>query len=214
MGRKGFERVSQREYARRLGISNEAVRKAIEAKKIVKGWDEKEKKIIVEKANEEWGNIHIQANEEANANQNEALVRIQSYMPNQGKPPGKKNQDPDDTQAATLEELANYEFEKKTSFAEALRVEKVAKAQIAVLDYKEKITELVNKGEVYRKLFAFGQSVRQAMLAVPDRCIDALIAAQSRAVAHKILSEEIHEALQKLATPPEIKPENINANKN
>lgn len=124
------------------------------------------------------------------------------------------NKSPEDTEAETLQEIMEFELavSSKASFAEALRVEKVAKARQEIIKLREATGELVNKEEVYKKLFAFGQSVRNAMLAVPDRCIDSLIVASNRATAHQILVKEIHDALEKLTTPPEIKPDDENKN--
>lgn len=204
MGRRALEKVSQREYARRLGISNEAVRKAVEGGKISKGWDKKEKKIIVEKANEEWGNIHKHVEPDVS----EITSRITPYDPdkqesNPAKTPQKiPSYDGDeDTQAGAFAELEEYELalSNKAPFAEALRVEKVAKAKQEVLQLREKTGQLVRKDEVYKQLFAFGQSIRQALLVVPDRCIDEILAAPNRAESHAVLTKYIHEALLKLS---------------
>ncbi len=210
MGRKGMERVSQREYARRLGVSNTAVANAIEDGKIVKGWDKKAKKIIVGKANEEWGNIHLAANQEHLNEQQEIIKGVHSYNPEATRPepaPKKIEQsqkpklEPDDTFAEAVLELENFNLNSKTTFAEALRVEKVAKAKMAELELKKAMGDLVVKDEVYKQLFAFGQEVRQAILVVPDRCIDAVIAAKNRSEAHNTLLKELHEALEKLTSP-------------
>ena len=201
MARKGYERISQREYGRRLGVSNETIRKAIEAGKINKGWDKKEAKILFEKANEEWGNIYL-APEPGVA---ELTQHIQPYSPDKPqatKPQGQRPPvDPDDTQAAAISELENFNLNSRTPFADALRFEKIAKARLAELEMNKAIGTLVVKDAVYKELFAFGQEVRQALLVVPDRCIDAVLAAKNRSEAHSILSKEIHEALEKLTSP-------------
>lgn len=204
MGRKGFEKISQREYARRLGVSNEAVRKAIAAGKISKGWDKVNEKIIWEKANEEWGNIHKQANAESEAAEAEARKRVQSYSPPPA--PRGKRQDPEDTEEDALSELNEFALTVASDapFAEALRVEKVAKARQEVIKLRELQGSLVNKSEVYKQLFGFGQSVRQAALAVPDRCIDEVIAQPTRAEAHQIMTKYLHEALEKLSDPGQL----------
>lgn len=206
MGRKPLEKVSQREYARRLNISNEAVRKAVELGKITKGWDKKEKKIIVEKANEEWGNIHIKAQADEDQTQAEAIKRLQSYDGNKPAPApslvkSKRPEDPDDTQGGAFAELEEYELAvaSRASFAEALRVEKVAKARSAIIDLRKQTGELVNKAEVYKQLFGYGQQIRTAILAVPDRCIDEILTAPNRAESHQVLTKYLHEALQKLS---------------
>lgn len=203
MGRKLLEKVSQREYARRLGVSNEAVRKAVIDGRITKGWDKKEGKIIVEKANEEWGNIHIQVAKEGAHSQNEAIARVQAltYQQQPTKPAKPRFEDPEDTEITAFGELEQYNSLRVASdaqFAEALRVEKIAKARQEIIKLQELTGSLVNKTEVYKQLFGFGQSVRQAVLAVPDRCIDEVIAQTTRAEAHQILIKYLHEALEKI----------------
>lgn len=58
-GRKPQEQISMREFARRLHISPEAVSKAVEEKKIKKGWDPKTQKIRFDTAMKEWGFMHV-----------------------------------------------------------------------------------------------------------------------------------------------------------
>lgn len=202
MGRKSYERISQREYGRRLVVSNETIRKAIEAGKINKGWDAKEKKILFEKANEEWGNIYLKPDEGVQ----EVISHLDKVLSDQKNSQGSKdakikNSEAKDTEAEAIAELENFNLNSKTPFAEALRVEKVAKAKVAELEMKEKIGELVNKDIVYKELFKFGQEVRQAVLAVADRCIDSVIAAPNRSESHNILTKELHAALEKLTNP-------------
>lgn len=211
MGRKPLEKVSQREYARRLNISNEAVRKAIEAGKISKGWDKKEKKIIVEKANDEWGNLFLKANTEGEQAQDEAIKRLQSTLPPK---PQVRHTDPEDTENDAFAELQEYELavSNKANFAEALRVEKIAKARQEIIRLSETVGKLVNKQAVYKQLFDYATSIRQAILAVPDRCIDEILAAPNRAEAHIVLVKYLHEALEKLSNEDNLKIKNENEN--
>lgn len=51
-----MQKLSQRKYAKTIGLSHWAVGKAIRAGHIKKGFDKKTKKINVNAANNEWGN--------------------------------------------------------------------------------------------------------------------------------------------------------------
>jgi hypothetical protein len=53
------KQMSQRQYAKYLGISQAAISKAIQIGKITSGWDEKTQKIIVDEADNEWGFMHL-----------------------------------------------------------------------------------------------------------------------------------------------------------
>lgn len=208
MGRQGFERISQREFARRLNISNEAVSRAVKDGKIVKGWDKKANKIVFERAMEEWGNLHLEATAEGEEATAEVVKRLQdTQAPQQPKPQAppqitkpRKEKDPDNSEQDAFDELEEYELalSARAPFAEALRVEKVAKAKQEIIKLKKETGTLVNKAEVYRQLFYFGQSVRSAMLVIPDRAIDEILAAPNRGTAHQILTKYVHEALTKI----------------
>lgn len=176
-----LERISQREYAKRLGISNEAVSKAIREGKIDKGWDRLEGKIIVEYANREWGALHLKTN-------------VSQILQQE---PGEEWQSPADWQPAGGKK-SGLTLTNESSFAEAKRVREIIHAQLAALDLKERKGELVRKEEVYKQLYAFGQQVRIAIMATPDRGIDAILASKNRAEAHNILSSSLQEALEQL----------------
>lgn len=173
MGRKGFEKISQREYARRLGISNEAVSRAVKKGLIKSGWDARDKKIIFEKANEEWGLLHKETDVSGIINEDD---------PNP-KPP---KADP------------KLKLTSDTSFVEARRINEVIRAQIQAIELQKIKKELVNKEEVGRQLFSFGQQLRIMLMATADRVIDNVLASKNRAEAHNILTTDIHTTLENI----------------
>lgn len=186
MARPSLERVSQREYARRLGISNELVSRAVIEGRISKGWDAKAKKIIVVKATEEWGALYMKTN----------VSQLLQQEP--GEPPPPVSPKP-----ATNKPTSNYsgggrsmQLSNESSYAEAKRVKEIIQAQLAALDLKERKEELVKKDEVYKQLFAFGQGLRVALSALPDRVLDLVLASKGRIEAYQLLSGEIHSILE------------------
>lgn len=193
MGRTGFERISQREYAKRLGLSNEAVSRAVKEGRIVKGWDKKANKIIVEHANLEWGALHMKTNITALLQQEpgETITRPQQMeqLPVYDKP-NKPAAGVSNENAMTLTSTSTY--------AEAKRVREIIGAQMAAIDLKVKKDELVRKDEVYKQLYTFGQQMRIAILSIPDRTIDSILASKHRAEAHQLLTGELHAALESL----------------
>ncbi|UAY56255.1 hypothetical protein [Arachidicoccus terrestris] len=174
MARPRQERVSQREYATRIGVSNEAVRKAIKEGKIKRGWDSKEKKIIVQAANAEWGKIHMQNNVEK-------LIQNNT----------RKTESPQGSSGPV-------EINKNSSYADIRRGTELLKFQASLLDLKKRKGELVDRVEVHKQLFVYGQQVRTALLAIPDRHIDAILAAKSRQEAYGILSAALYDILEDL----------------
>ena len=88
---------------------------------------------------------------------------------------------------------------RKLTYAEAQLQEQVAKARLRELELEEKEGSLVQRAIVNDQLFAFGQELRNALLAIPDRVIDQIIAESgTRAKAHATLYEAIASELEKL----------------
>lgn len=180
--------MTQREYATYLGISNEAVSRAVKDGRIKKGWDKKAARIIVEHANKEFGFLHKEIEPE---------TQEQTTKSN-----GQEANEESEDNVTTLG--------KRTTFIEARRVREVNEANIAAkkdrlaeLELKQKTGELVRKEDVYKVLFAFGQQMRIALLAIPDRNIDEILAAKTRADAHNALTTAIHGVLTDLTTEKE-----------
>ena len=165
-----YTRLSQRKYADLIGVSNTAVSKAIQNKKIVKGFDKETGEIIVELANKEWGNLHMK-------NNIEDLLQQESEAPKQ---PAKKS------------ELLSY--------AEARRYRENCAAKLAAMDVQQRTGELVRKDDVRAALFAYGQGLRTNLLSIPDRVIDNVLASKSRAEAHGLMYNALIDALIDLTT--------------
>ena len=179
MARIGYKRMSQRAYAEYLGISNTAISDAVKDGRIKKGWDKKAQKIIVELADKEFGLLHKKTN-------------IAELLAD----PGPNGED-ELTQIETSDEL---KLTAKSSYGEAKRIREIIQARLAALDLKERKGELVNKDEVYKQLYAFGQQLRIAILSAADRVIDNVLACKTRAEAHSILFTDLHGTLENLAT--------------
>ena len=89
---------------------------------------------------------------------------------------------------------------KESTYADAMRLEKIFKAQIACLDSEEKNKVLVNRDEVYSTLFDFGNQVKSKMLNIADRITDDLIAlSNDRDAFYSLLSKSIEYELQILS---------------
>lgn len=95
--------------------------------------------------------------------------------------------------------------EDKMSYDKAALMEKVAKAKMTELDLAEKEGRLVDKAQVHEQLFAFHQHLRDALLAIPNRVADQVIAeADNRTAVHNTIYNAIAEALTRLADMKEL----------
>lgn len=172
MGRKGYEKVSQREYARRLNISNEAVSRAVKDRRISKGWDAKEKKIIVEIANQEFGNLHADL---TNSN-----IQKSTNQENEKKP------------------LVSGALNRNTPMPELKKVHQLQIIEEQDILNKRLKETLVDKEKFIKYFRDFGNEVQTKILSVPDRIIGKILIAKSRNEAHQILYNELHDILELL----------------
>lgn len=202
--------VSIREFSRMVGVSDTAVRKAIASGYIVNGvigLDTKRPKIDVAVACEEWGKPLI--NDPEPGPQKSAVAPVQKPKRDPRPKPVAVPVDPDDEDDDTdddiedLVEGAGADPEKLgdlTSMVEAKRIEAVLKAKKLKIQIAEMEGRLVDKDAVYKKLFAKGQQVRAAIMAIPDRVTANLLACHSVVEANNLLTEELMQALEKLST--------------
>lgn len=87
----------------------------------------------------------------------------------------------------------------KMPLAEAQRLEREAKAKIALLELQEKEGSLVSRERINNQLFGAGKELRDALLAIPDRITDLIMAEDNRTMVHNIIYNAIASELQKLA---------------
>lgn len=86
------------------------------------------------------------------------------------------------------------------TFAEAQRRKEVAKAKTAELEFMEKEGALILKQQVQDQLFSAGKEIRNALLSVPDRITDQVIASvENRTQVNNIIYDAIAAELEKLA---------------
>lgn len=186
------EKISIREFSRRVGCSDTAVLKAIKAEKIVKALDytnPKRPTIDPEIALKEWGKNYDPSYERTSkSNENMGSVIASPNPKAVQKPNRPADQEQEDTPPQGGKSLADI----KRQTAEI-------KLHEAALDLKQKRGELVNKDKVYKALFAAGQEVRSKFEAIPDRVIDDVLAARSRNESHQVLYNAIADALEELS---------------
>ena len=77
--------------------------------------------------------------------------------------------------------------------------EKIAKARIADLELQEKEGSLVSREAVNDQLFAAGKELRDALLTIPDRITDIIMAEENRTIVYNTIYDAIAGELQKLA---------------
>ena len=185
------EKISIREFASRVGVSDVAVGKAIRAGKIVEGIDysnPKRPKIDPEIALKEWGKNYdpsYQRTEKVNENMGGGAEPPQPVVKPKPKPTNLEPEAPPQPGGKSLAEIKRQAAE--------------VKLHISAIELKVKKGELVDKEKVYRALFAAGQEVRTAFQSIPDRVIDNILASKTRNEAHSVLFNAIADTLESLS---------------
>jgi phage terminase Nu1 subunit (DNA packaging protein) len=164
--------VSIREYGRMRGVSHEAVRKAIESKRLVSSLVQSERGkrkltlIDSDMADKEWpkGPAEIVDQQVGSARD-----RIK---------------EPDDKVSAT--------------YAQSRAIRESFQARLAKLDFEEKSGKLVDADTVKKQAFKAARTVRDQMMNIPDRVAAELAAETDTFKIHKRLTEEIRKALEGL----------------
>lgn len=85
------------------------------------------------------------------------------------------------------------------SFSEVQTRERHFKAELARLEFEERIGKLVSVEKVEAEAFRTGRQVRDAMLNIPDRVAGILAAETDQRNIHVILTKEIRQTLEALA---------------
>jgi hypothetical protein len=178
------EAISIREYARQRGCSDTAVRKAVDSGKIVRGIIDqhtKRPKILPSIADVEWSSY---------TNPNYARV---------SKSGGNAPPVPPSAPIVDVSEEEPSAPPARTggkSLAEIKRLTAEVRLQAEAIELKKKKGELVDKKAVYNALFAMGRELKNNIMNIPDRYIDAILAAPTRNDAHTVLTNALIEALE------------------
>lgn len=201
--------ISIREFARQLGVSDTSIHKAIKAGKIVKGLDRTNPRkpinyaIAIVELRGSYAPMKVQ-NTALDKVMNEPLKKEPVKLtpkPQYKKPLDEDSDNPDDIEddGEGEEQEKTIKVKNRATYNEAKRVEAVVKARTAQLEYEQLKGKLVDSKEVYKELYAVGQTVRAAMQGIPDKFIDNLLACETRSEAHEMLTKAITEALEELS---------------
>lgn len=199
------EIISQREFARRIGVSEATVRKAITNDWIVGGCTTRESgrpAINFETALNEW---------------NASPAGLQAAEKNNGKPASSYIPKKDRSAAPTTSEKITTPvagpkaplYDPEAAAAKKKIIEnKQNSSQIEVqrraIELQRLMGKLVDKDLVDNILFDYGKGLRDNLVTIPDRYIDDIRNAPDRNSAHEILLNGITEALRSLSTPPDL----------
>jgi hypothetical protein len=194
------ERISIREYARRLNINEKAVRKALAAGLIVGGYDKDVKKIIPDQANAEWGYKHevVRAGpglskvkaakkRESASSLSTRLESAEAIEPVSPPPVGVMVID----NAEKLDLLKSIVIRSDMTVGDAAKYREILAAAHDKIKLAEAEGRLVAKDRVEKALYALGSELKKALLNVPVRVVRDIMAAENEVQGINLLTDEI-----------------------
>ena len=173
--------ISQREYARRHGISHVAVQRAVNSGRIstVDG------KIDPAQADREW-----RENTDPSTPRNRITGRPAHTRP-PGEPSVPMDFGPPDEGSGGNGTASGY--------AKARAARELYQAQLAKLDLDRQRGTLVRADEVRLGAFSMARKARDQLMALPDRVAAVVAATQDPAEVHRILEEEVERICQEIS---------------
>lgn len=197
-----MEVISQREFGRRLGVTETTIRKAVSSGWIVEGRtlrDNGRPAILYEKALQEWNTSP--AGIHAAKNQGKS---ISGYVPKkQRTSPGTEEQH------TASEKLKAPLYDPEAAAAKKKIIEYKQNSghidmQRRAIELQRLMGKLIDKEQAYNILFEFGKGLRENLLALPNRSVDEIRTAPDRHSAVMIYEAAINEALRALTVPPDL----------
>jgi hypothetical protein len=209
-----LEPVSGRQFAKMVGQSEGAVRKAVDRSSIINGVTA-DKKYIPQIAAAEWGKPILpeflkleQAAIKPKVKKTVAPPKAKKEKPEaqtadqvvaevmSEKLPQVSKKDAENIDDQTEEEDTPDTIQK----TEAERQAAILKVKILRLAYLEKRAMVVSKDKIDAVLFAFGAELRVAIEGITNRAIDNILAvSDDRAKAKRVLDEEIYNTLNNVS---------------
>jgi hypothetical protein len=173
------ELISQREYARRRGISHVAVQRAVNSGRIsTVGW-----RIDPEQADREWLE---------NTDQSKPRNRI-TGRPKDARPPGEPSRPMD------LDGAGGGRSGAQAGYARARVAREFYMAQLAKLELERRSGEVVRADEVKVAAFNMTRETKERLRAIPGNVTDAIAATQDVDEVRRILEEEIDRVCREIA---------------
>lgn len=203
--------VSGRQFAKMVGQSEGAVRKAVERQSILKG-KTADGKFIPLVASLEWGKPILEEFLKSDPVPKQKTPPI--VKPKREPRALKEKQEPTNA-AEFLEEIMSEPLPKvskkeveaegdtpldnNSPKAEAERKTAIYKAKMAELAYHEKKGDMIQRAKIATVLFGYGQEIRVSLEGLTDRVLDRMRAVETRHEQQRILNEGIHETLTALS---------------
>lgn len=191
------ELIGIREAARRLGVSDTAVHKAIKAGRVqIASRTEKSGRPLVAwpQAQADW-----LANSDASK---------RSHVGSKGSPRREADPQPKVKLATSARPDEGTEADEQPqvsaaasgpSYAQSRAVREAYQARLAKLEFEERSGKLIDASEVKVRAFKMARSARDALMTLPDRLAPILASSTDVQEVHKLLLEDIERTCKRIA---------------
>jgi phage terminase Nu1 subunit (DNA packaging protein) len=191
--------ISIREFARRIHVSEGAVRKAIKEKKIVAGFDEKKGKILFVQAYAEYGQSKTAPKAGHGVSKAKVAEKL-TAMQGATVAAGDDDDLPEDVaeykHLSVSELIEKINVHDKLEYSETLRLDMI----LAIAKEKMKLEEmqgtLVKKADIDKQLFALGNELKLKLQNIPNRCVALVRSAANDVESSNILLKEINQVIE------------------
>lgn len=195
--------MSKSAYAKHLGVSETAVRKAIADGKIVKGWNSAIGKINREIADTEYGFLHIKESPDVNISvtkrthvaDKEAIKTQDNYNIDKKEIEEKFENMMESSNMTISQIIKKINIHPGLTYNEAMRRKIILELCSDFMKIEKEQGELVRKSDIDKALYAFGAIIKRALLNIPNRVMDNLRAADTKVEAMNLLRDEINSIL-------------------
>ena len=210
----GQELIGIRECARRLGVSDTAVHKAIKTGRItIAGRTETSNRPLVAwpQARDDWGansdatrRTHVGGTGKSQQRIKYAGDKIEKVLPTRAETlAGEEPPAPAPEAAPVGGDNLPGRAVQGPSLAQSKAVREAYMARLAKLEYEEKSGKLVNAEEVRSRAFRNARRARDALLTMPDRLAPILASTFDVQEAHRLLLEDIERTCKQIAADAE-----------
>lgn len=181
------EIISIREFARRKNLSEGYIRRMIDNGVITAKSMTRKKNghpaIIAERAEADW------------------TINYHATRPAPNKPEVEDAAPPMEIRRSVIKQVAETGVvpENRKTKQELDRIHAELKIQLTAIQLKERKAVLVEQGLVYRAMFEIGQELRRDIMSLPDKILDNIRGADTRAEAYAIMYNGLTDALKSIS---------------
>lgn len=209
-----MERISYREFGRRVGRSDTTIRKAIDSGVIsdecIVYRPSGRPELIYDKALQDWNNngggMQAETKELPPAASNYQLKSppAQPVDAVQNTASEQAAQQSTGFKAPLKQPPTEQEIANKSSIMDSRRVIIQVQAQKELIELQVIKNALVKKDDSDAAFFAYGRIIREQLTVLPSRLTELIRNAATTRAAFKLFEDEVHAILTKLSTPPQL----------